>query len=339
MRATKYLNKASLLVSFFLTAVPVLKAQTAKLFPDTLMASSASVFTISGKDIEKNSVFSLGNSLYGKIPGLILDQNSGEPGNDLPGFSFRGVQTFGFSRAPLVLVDGFIRDLNAVSVFDVESISVLKDASATALYGAMAANGVVFVTTKSGKQGAPKLVVDFSSGIQSPTRLPEFYSAQDYATFYNQALLNDRLPQQFSPADLAAYADGNNPLYPNVDWIKEMISKQAPNASLNLSSSGANNFAKYYVSIGYLYNEGIYKNTNNNKGYNTNSNLNRLNFRSNLEVKLISNLTLKLNLGGQVNDLNAPRMATTDIWNRLYEYPAHLFPVFVFVAIFEYLCF
>ena len=204
----------------------------------------------------------------------------------------------------------------------------MKDASATALYGAMAANGVIYVTTKSGKQGAPKLVVDFSSGIQSPTRLPEFYGAYEYAKFYNQALVNDRLPQQFSAADLAAYADGTNPLYPNVDWMSEMITKQAPNASLNLSSSGANNFAKYYVSIGYLYNEGIYKHTNHNKGYSTNSNLNRLNFRSNLEVKLLSDLTLKLNLGGQVNDLNDPRMATTDIWNRLYEYPAHLFPVF-----------
>ena len=289
---------------------------------------SSSVTTITGADIEKNAVFSLGNVLYGKVPGLIVDQNSGEPGNDLPGFSFRGVQTFGFARAPLVLVDGFIRDMNSVSVFDIQNISVLKDASATAMYGIQAANGVILVTTKNGEIGKSKVTVDFSSGFQSPTRLPTFYHSSDYVQMYNQALANDKLPALYNPADLAGYAAGNSALYPDVDWLQEMVAKQSPMASLNVSSSGGNKFATYYVSLGYLYNNGIYKNTNDNDGYTTNSNLNRLNFRSNIEVKVIKDLSLKLNLGGQVNDINAPRMATTDIWNRLFDYPTHLFPVF-----------
>lgn len=292
-------------------------------------AVTSSVSSLTGKDIEKNTVFSLGNTLFGKIPGLILDQNSGEPGSDQPGFSFRGVQTFGYARAPLVLVDGFIRDLNSVSVFDVDHISVLKDASATAMYGIQAANGVILVTTKSGAAGKSSLTVDFSSGLQSPTRLPTFYHSADFAKMYNQALQNDKLPALYSAADIAGFTNGRNPFYPDVDWMSEMVAKTAPLSSVNVSSSGGNSFANYYVSLGYLYNDGIYKNTNKNNGYSTNSNLNRLNFRSNIDVHLSEDLSLKLNLGGQINDLNAPRMATTDIWNRLYEYPAHLFPVFV----------
>ena len=289
---------------------------------------TGSVSTLTGKDIEKNTVFSLGNTLYGKIPGLVVDQNSGEPGNDLPGFSMRGVTTFGFARAPLVLVDGFIRDLNSVSVFDVEQISVLKDASATAMYGIQAANGVILVTTKGGKPGQSKLTVDFSSGVQTPTRLPTFYQSPEFAQMYNQALTNDNLPALFTTADIDGFKAGNSPLYPNVDWMQEMIAKQSPLALLNVSADGGNKFATYYVSLGYLFNDGIYKHTDINDGYRTNSTLNRINFRSNVDVKVIKDVTLRVNLGGQINDVNAPRMATSDIWNRLYEYPSHLFPVF-----------
>jgi TonB-dependent SusC/RagA subfamily outer membrane receptor len=220
---------------------------------------TSAVSTISGQDIEKNTVFSLGNALFGKVPGLIVDQNSGEPGNDLPGFSLRGVTTFGFARAPLVLVDGFIRDLNSVSVFDVESISVLKDASASAMYGIQAANGVILVTTKAGQEGKSKVTVDFSTGFQSPTRLPQYYQSADFAKMYNQALTNDKLPTLFSAADIAGYESGDKKLYPNVDWMQETLRSDAPITSINISSSGGNKVAHYYVSLGYLKNTGIYK--------------------------------------------------------------------------------
>lgn len=289
---------------------------------------TGSVSSITGKDIEKNTVFSLGNALYGKVAGMVVDQNSGEPGNDLPGFSLRGVTTFGYARAPLVLVDGFIRDLNSVSVFDVDKISVLKDAASTALYGIQGANGVILVTTKGGEAGKSKVTVDFSTGFQSPTRLPQFYQSADFARMYNQALGNDKLPALYTAADIAGYTDGDRKLYPNVDWMNETIKNNAPITSLNISSSGGNKVAHYYVSLGYLKNTGIYKNTESNDGYSTNSSLDRLNFRSNIDVNVLNDLTLKLNLGGQINDLNAPRMATSDIWNRLYDYPTHLFPVY-----------
>ncbi len=289
---------------------------------------TGSVSSITGKDIEKNTVFSLGNALFGKVAGMVVDQNSGEPGNDLPGFSLRGVTTFGYARAPLVLVDGFIRDLNSVSVFDVDKISVLKDAASTALYGIQGANGVILVTTKGGQAGKSKVTVDFSTGFQSPTRLPQFYQSADFARMYNQALVNDKLPALYTAADIAGYTDGDRKLYPNVDWMSETIRNNAPITSLNISSSGGNKVAHYYVSLGYLKNTGIYKNTESNDGYSTNSSLDRLNFRSNIDVNVLNDLTLKLNLGGQINDLNAPRMATSDIWNRLYDYPTHLFPVY-----------
>ncbi|MDP4225324.1 MAG: SusC/RagA family TonB-linked outer membrane protein [Bacteroidota bacterium] len=290
---------------------------------------SSSISSISGKDIEKNTVFSLGNTLYGKIPGLILDQAGGEPGYDTPGFNVRGIGTFGYSKAPIILVDGFERDLNSVSVYDVESISVLKDASATALYGIRAANGIIMVTTKRGIVGQKNLTVDVTQGFQSPIRLPKFVNSAQYVKMYNQACANDGLPAQYSADQIAGYENGNRLYYPDVDWMKEAIREFSPSTSVNVSSRGGNKGAQYYVSLGYISNTGIYKNTEINDGYSTNSNLDRINFRSNIDVNLVRDLTLKLNLGGQINDVNSPRMATSDIWSRLYDYPTYLFPVYV----------
>jgi TonB-linked SusC/RagA family outer membrane protein len=290
---------------------------------------SSSISGVSGKDIEKNTVFSLGNALYGKIVGLTLDQNGGEPGNDAPGFTVRGVGTFGWSHAPLVLVDGFERDLNSVSVFDVESISVLKDAAATSLYGLKAANGVIMVNTKRGFAGKSKVSVDLSQGVQSPVKLPEFVPSSQFVRMYNQALVNDGLPERYTPADIAGYDSGDPLYYPDVDWTRELVRNYSPMTSVNVSSSGGNKVAQYYVSLGYLHSSGLYNHTDLNDGYSTNSDLGRINFRSNIDVSLFRDLKLRLNLGGQINDANAPRMATTDIWNRLVDYPSHLFPIYV----------
>ena len=290
---------------------------------------TSSVSSVTGKDIEKNSVYSLGNVLFGKIPGLIVDQAGGEPGNDAPGFNVRGVGTFGWSKAPLILVDGFERDLNSVSVYDVEAISVLKDAAATSMYGIRAANGVIMVITKRGIPGKSRLNVDITQGLQSPIRLPEFVNSAQFAKMYNQALVNDGLPPRYSADDIAGFESGNRLYYPDVNWMKETVRQYAPSTSVNISSQGGNKIARYYVSLGYLNSNGIYKNTDMNDGYSTNSNLDRINFRSNIDVNLVRDLTLRLNLGGQINDINSPRMATADIWNRLYDYPSHLFPVYV----------
>lgn len=289
---------------------------------------SSSISSISGKDIEKNTVFSLGNTLFGKIPGLIVDQNGGEPGSDNPGFNVRGTGTFGWSHAPLILVDGFERDLNSVSVYDVESISVLKDASATALYGMKGANGVIMVTTKRGVVGKSSLSVDFTQGFQSPIKLPEFVNSAQYVKMYNQASVNDGLPARYTAEDIAGYESGDRLYYPDVDWMKETVREFSPSTSVNVSSRGGNKVAQYYVSLGYLNSTGIYKNTDMNDGYSTNSNLNRINFRSNIDISLLRDLTLRLNLGGQINDVNSPRMATSDIWTRLYDYPTHIFPIY-----------
>lgn len=290
---------------------------------------TSSISAVNGNEIGKNTVFSLGNTLYGRIPGLIMDQNGGEPGNDAPGYNVRGVGTFGWSHAPLILVDGFERDLNSVSVFDVESIAVLKDGAATALYGLKAANGVIAVTTKRGFVGKNMISVDLSQGVQAPIRLPKFVNSAQYVKMYNQALINDGLPARYTSADIAGYESGDPLYYPSVDWMKETIRDYSPMTSVNVSSRGGNKVAQYYVSLGYLNSTGIYRNTELNEGYSTNSNLNRINFRSNIDVKVVRDLTLRLNLGGQINDANSPRPATADIWNRIYDYPGHLFPVYV----------
>jgi len=281
---------------------------------------STTINSIKGSDIIKNSAFSVGNALYGVIPGLLVRQGSGEPGSDQPTFRIRGNGTFGNSNDPYVLVDGFQRDLNSLSIDDIESISILKDATSAILYGGKAANGVIMVKTKRGSLGKSKISVNLLRGIQRPMALPQFVSSADYATMYNQARANDGLAPTYSAVDIANYRTGDPVLYPNVDWMKELVRKSAPVSRVNINARGGNDIVQYYTSVGYLINEGIYNHTGMNDGYSTNENLNNLQFRSNLDVKITRDWKVTFDIAGQINTLNTPAAVTSSIWSALTKY-------------------
>lgn len=283
---------------------------------------------IGNKDIINNSVYSTGNSLYGKIPGLFVIQRTGEPGNDAPTLYLRGTSTTRVN-APLVIVDGIERDLNHVPVEDIEAIAALKDAASSAIYGIRGANGVILVTTKRGAEGKLSLNANVEQGLLSPVRTPRFVSSAAYAKLYNQALANDGIQPVYTQEQIAGYEKGNSYNYPDVDWQRELTKDYANATRANINISGGEKVARYFVSLGYFRQGGIYKNTDNNEGYSTNINLNNFSFRSNLDLNVNKNWKVGLDIAGRIYEKNEPYNSTANIWDVMYKYPSHLFPVYV----------
>lgn len=283
--------------------------------------------TVRNDDIIKSSTYTVGNALFGLIPGLIVRQGSGEPGVDSPNITIRGYGTFGNSNAPLVLVDGFEHDLNSISIEDIESITVLKDASAAILYGGRAANGVIAVTTKRGKIDRSNIEVNVLQGVQTPLYLPEFVGSADYATIYNQALINDGLPALYTNEEIQNYRTGDPIYYPSTNWLDKMVKNVTPATKLNINATGGNDKIQYYASIGYLSNTGIYNHTEKHEGYSTNIKYESLSFRSNLDIKLNDEWDVKIDMQGKLDNKNVPVASTSNIWNALYKYPTYI-PVY-----------
>jgi len=293
---------------------------------------TTSVSTLSSKSLKNNTVLAFGNALYGRIPGLNVKQADGEPGDDYPSLLIRGKHTFTGSNSPLVLVDGFEREYNTLSTEEVESVSVLKDAGATALYGMDAANGILLLTTKRGIAGKSTIGFKVETGVKSPTRIPEFYGSYDYARFYNMAQLNDGKTESqllYNATKLEGYRLNSDPmLYPNVNWISESIRQYAPSKKYFLDFRGGNDVARYYVNVGLENAEGIFKNTDRGS-YNTNRNLDRMNFRSNIDVKVTKDLSIRLDLAGRLEDVNEPTSSSSAIFNNLYNFHPNVAPIFV----------
>lgn len=298
---------------------------------------TSSVSTVESKSLSNNYVLAFGNALYGKLAGLNLRQADGEPGDDYPSILIRGKHSFTGTNTPLVLVDGFEREYNTLSVDEVESVSVLKDAASTALYGMDGANGVVLVTTKRGQEGKASVGLKVESGYRTPTRLPKFYGSYDYARFYNQAQSNDgKTSFLYSDTQLEQYLTNQNPkLYPNVDWFNETIRQYSPTKKYLLDFRGGNKTAKYYVNVGLDNSEGLFKNTDhkalneNGPSYSTNRNLDRINFRSNVDINVTKKLSVSLDLAGRLESINSPTNSTASIFNNLYTFHPNATPVYV----------
>lgn len=288
---------------------------------------TGSISTVFNEQFEKTSVTMLSNSLFGLLPGLIINEKSGEIGSYSNELFIRGKSTFGSTAGPLVFIDGFERNINDITPQDVASVSVLKDAAASAMYGIRGANGAILITTKRGTEGKMKISGMVESGLQRPSRLPSFTSSADYASLYNQALSNDGLPLRYTNEDIAGYAAGHSVYYPDNKWEKELVGDRALMTNTNLSAHGGNRTAKYYVSLGYLKNEGIFRNTDFDERYSTNSNLDRFNFRTNMDIKAFENLDVNIDISGQINRRNMPKNSTAEIWNMLYRYPQNEFPM------------
>ncbi|MBK7097077.1 MAG: SusC/RagA family TonB-linked outer membrane protein [Sphingobacteriales bacterium] len=277
---------------------------------------TGSVATITTKDLLQSPVSNLTNSLAGRLPGLITTQRSGEPGVDASTLYIRGLATLNDAR-PIVVVDGVERPMDYIDPNDIETLSILKDAAATAVFGMRGANGVVMITTKRGKRGAPKMSFRSSYGKQQPTKIPEFLGSYDYAMLRNEALQNDGQLPTFSEAQLQGFKDGT---LPNTDYYAYVMQpSKVGNANLNIS--GGNNIARYFLSAGLNIQEGNYKHTkDNDMGYNSNNIMKRFNLRANIDVDITPSLLATVNLAGvQTNrsDPNTSAGAVMNIMNRM----------------------
>ena len=288
---------------------------------------TSAISTVSGAVMRKTFTPTLSNTLFGRLPGLSGLGGSGEPGYDAPSMLIRGMGTFNDSGF-LVMVDGFEASFDNLSVEEIESVSVLKDAAAVALYGIRGANGVLLVTTKRGHDGKTKIKLTARTGFQKPTRLPEFVDSYDYARLYNEALSNDGLPARYTESDLAAYQNGGDPyLYPNVNWYNEVLRESAPISDLNLTFSGGGETTRYFILLGYMENQGLYANTDPDRKENSNADFRRVNFRSNIDVALSPKVTASLDFGGRLEDRSYPNFSGPALWENMARYPSNAFPV------------
>lgn len=265
---------------------------------------------IKGESLLKSPNASISNSLSGTVPGISSVQYSGEPGADDAKIFVRGVGSLTESGAtPLILVDGVERAFFQMDPNEIESISVLKDASATAVFGVRGANGVVLVTTKRGAEGKAKVSFSSSVGMQTPTRIVDIADSYTHASMRNLYDLNDGISKEnliFSDYDLERFRLGDEPImYPNTDWYDYLTKKFSMQTQHNLNISGGTKDVRYFISLGFLYQDGFFKKFRD-MGYNNNYKYSRYNYRANLDMNLSKSTVLKLNVGGIVGVKNAP---------------------------------
>lgn len=284
---------------------------------------TGSVSVVQGADVVKSPQPNLSNSLAGRFSGLIANNTSGEPGYDGSGILIRGLATTG-SNDVLIVVDGVpgqIGGLERLDPHDIESFSILKDASA-AVYGSRAANGVILITTKRGKTGKPVISYNFNQGLSSPTRLPKLADAALYATLMNEIEYYDNpaggLNQFYTADQIRKYQDGSDPFYyPNTDWRGLTLRKNVPQTQQNLSVSGGSENVRYFLSAGMTSQDGLYKNGA--------THYNQYNFRSNIDANVSPRLKVGLSLSGREESRLYPQTAAADIFRAIYRaYPTVL---------------
>ena len=267
---------------------------------------------VSSDDLLNTPTANVTQAIAGKIPGVVTTQVSGAPGADDATINIRGRATFAGDGAPLVMVDGVERAFSQVAPDDIESISVLKDASATAVYGVRGANGVILVTTKRGKDMKPEVSLTSNFMWGTPTRKPHYLNSYDSVTLLEEALKNDGLPSQYTASDIEMYrkscagelTGADALLYPNVDWYDEVLNNWAPSQRYNVSVRGGTKRMRYYVS-GEIYNQGsLIKNLSQDTYGNSSSpGYNRYAFRANMDFFLSKDLTFSVNFGTRFENL------------------------------------
>lgn len=268
----------------------------------------------------------LSNNIAGQVSGVLAIQRSGEPGYDNSEFWIRGISTFAGGSAPLILVDGVPRKISDIEPDEIETFSVLKDAAATAVYGAEGANGVILITSKRGK--VQKSVISFRTehSIAKPTRLPEFVGSVDYLNLYNEALSNDGLSPIFSEELIDKYRNQVDPdLYPNTNWMDELLKKTTATHRYTINARGGTEKARYFVSGAYYGESGMFKDDPANK-YDTNIGLKRYNLRSNIDLDVSKSTTVSVDLSGQYLMTNYPGVGTASIFRQMLLTPPYVFP-------------
>ena len=301
-----------------------------------------------GKVLERaGGVSDIGSALTGNLPGVITSSSSGMPGDEDPKIVIRGVSSWN-SSDPLVLVDGIERPMSSVDIHSVQSISVLKDASATAVYGVKGANGVILITTKRGTEGKAKISASASSALKLVSKLPETYGSADALYYVNQAVKHELglSPSSWGDIRSTEFIDKYNApagsidpetgllmseRYPDVDWQKELFKDYAMSYNANVNIAGGTKAVKYYAAIDYQHEGDLFREWENNRGYTSGYGFNRINVRSNLDFQLTKTTTLKANLSGSHGIRKSPyglekgSWAETQLWQAAYSAPHDTF--------------
>lgn len=279
---------------------------------------TGAVSTVNPEDL-KIPTASVANSLAGNVPGVFARQMSGQPGRNVSEFWIRGISTFGGGSSALVLVDGFERDINQVNVEDIETFTVLKDASATAIYGSRGANGVILITTKHGKEGKVHINAKAEYSYNTRSMTPEFVDGSTYARMLNEAHTTRNEEAAYSDNDLYLIDTGLDPdLFANVNWMKLLMKRGAPTYRGDLEVSGGGSLARYYFSTSYIDEGGMYKvDKDMKKDYNTNADYRRWTYRLNVDVNITRTTLLSFGVAGSLDKRNEPGGSYEAIWNAL----------------------
>lgn len=265
---------------------------------------TGAISSVNGSELTKTPTGSVSNMLSGQMAGLTTVQYSGEPGSDAASIFVRGQATFNNS-SPLIQVDGVERDFNEIDPNEIESISILKDASATAVFGVRGANGVVLITTKRGKEGKAKISISTSASIIAPTESIKMANSYQYATFYNQMLANDGKAPMFSDEIVQRFQDKSDPIrFPSVDWIDYCLKDMTLQTQHNVNISGGTERVRYFISAGAYTQGGLFKDFG--LPYDLTYQYNRFNYRSNLDIDVTKTTTLTMNVAGNVNNSSKP---------------------------------
>ena len=284
---------------------------------------TGAITTVNVSDLTHTANGNVVNALAGNVAGVLAMQTSGQPGRNTSEFWIRGISTFGASTSALVLVDGFERDLDDVNIEDIESFSVLKDASATAIYGSRGANGVVLITTKHGKAGKINIDAKVETSYNTRTITPKFVDGYTYATMMNEARITRNQEPIYQQDELDLLRMGLDPdLYPNVDWTDLLLKDGAMTYRANVNMNGGGSTARYFVSLSYLKEDGMYKTDETlRKDYNTNANANTWNYRLNTDIDITKTTLLKVGVSGSLKKYNEPGLSG-DVWKSLmYQNP------------------
>lgn len=290
----------------------------------------------SAKVLERSGgVSDLGSALTGNLPGVVTTASTGMPGEEDPQIIIRGMSSWNNS-SPLILVDGVERPMSGIDISSVESISVLKDASATAVFGVKGANGVILITTKRGQEGKATINAGASMTLKLPSKLPNKLDSYDAFMLRNDAIEYElglapdswsyMMPQELMDKYRNPANQAERERYPNIDWADWMFKNYAFAENVNVSASGGTKFVKYYAAIDYQHEGDLFKEYDNGRGYQTTYGYNRINMRSNLDFQLTKTTLLKANIAGSHGVKQGPRTDYEyNIWGSAYTTPPNVF--------------
>ena len=279
---------------------------------------TGAISSMKGDDLLKTPAGSLSNVLSGQVTGISSVQYSGEPGADDADLYVRGIATWN-NAAPLIQVDGVEREFSQIDPNEVESITVLKDASATAVFGVRGANGVILITTKRGKEGKAKISFSTSAGVNLRTRQLDFANSYQYATYYNDMMVNDGGVPTFTEEQLIKFRDHTDPiLYPDINWIDYCMNKASFQSQHNVNISGGTDRMRYFVSAGMFTQDGMFKQLAATDDFNFN--YKRYNYRANLDFDVSKSTLVSVNIGGRIESKRTPESVGSqdELFRQLY---------------------